>query len=212
MGWLIAPVDIYCERLGPAFWAEPINAISNASFFIAAWLLLGSLSPTQQTYRQDRLIVCLIALVGICSLLFHTAGDRLGLILDISGIMLFVHAYLYLCLRRMLGWSRKHSALLLVLFFCCLMSMEAVPAAYNFNGSVAYFPCVAVIGWMWKKTRNPTFLHAGLLLMLSLAFRTLDMAACPFLPIGTHFLWHLCNGAVLYLLGRTLIRHASPAN
>lgn len=34
---LFTPVDIYCERLGPSFWAEPFNAVTNASFLIAAW-------------------------------------------------------------------------------------------------------------------------------------------------------------------------------
>ena len=32
-------VDLYCERLGPGLLAEPLNAITNLAFFIAAWLL-----------------------------------------------------------------------------------------------------------------------------------------------------------------------------
>jgi hypothetical protein len=32
------PVDLYCERTDPSFWAEPINALSNLSFLLAAWL------------------------------------------------------------------------------------------------------------------------------------------------------------------------------
>ena len=31
-------IDAYCERLGPAFWAEPVNALTNAAFPIAAWV------------------------------------------------------------------------------------------------------------------------------------------------------------------------------
>jgi hypothetical protein len=31
-------VDNYCERTGAGFWAEPLNAISNASFLVAAAL------------------------------------------------------------------------------------------------------------------------------------------------------------------------------
>ena len=29
-------LDLYCERLGPGFWAEPLNAVSNAAFILAA--------------------------------------------------------------------------------------------------------------------------------------------------------------------------------
>ena len=33
--WL-TPIDSYCERLGPGFWAEPLNAAKNGAFLAAA--------------------------------------------------------------------------------------------------------------------------------------------------------------------------------
>ena len=33
--WL-TPVDNYCERIDPGFWAEPLNALSNTAFILAA--------------------------------------------------------------------------------------------------------------------------------------------------------------------------------
>ena len=47
----------------------------------------------------------------------------------------------------------------------------------------------------------------GGLLALSLAFRTIDAAVCPRLPVGTHFLWHLLNAAMLSWMIRVLVRH-----
>ena len=41
MNWS-EPLNLYCERLGPGLWAEPLNAVSNAAFFIAAALLFSS--------------------------------------------------------------------------------------------------------------------------------------------------------------------------
>ena len=35
MEWFEA-VDGYCERVDAAFWSEPINAVTNAAFLIAA--------------------------------------------------------------------------------------------------------------------------------------------------------------------------------
>ena len=32
-------IDVYCERVGPGLWAEPVNALTNAAFFLAGWLL-----------------------------------------------------------------------------------------------------------------------------------------------------------------------------
>jgi hypothetical protein len=44
-------MDVYCERVGPELLAEPLNAITNASFLLAAWAAwvlarrVGALSP-----------------------------------------------------------------------------------------------------------------------------------------------------------------------
>jgi hypothetical protein len=43
---------------------------------------------------------------------------------------------------------------------------------------------------------------------VSLVFRTVDEAVCTAIPIGTHFLWHVCNAIMLYLLLAALIRGA----
>jgi hypothetical protein len=33
--WL-TPIDNYCERFGPGFWMEPLNAATNGAFLAAA--------------------------------------------------------------------------------------------------------------------------------------------------------------------------------
>jgi len=33
-------IDGYCERLDPSFWSEPVNAVTNAAFVIAAIFVL----------------------------------------------------------------------------------------------------------------------------------------------------------------------------
>ena len=50
-------------------------------------------------------------------------------------------------------------------------------------------------------------MQAGGVFALSLGFRTLDAPLCGTLPLGTHFLWHLLNGLMLWLLLRALILH-----
>jgi len=41
---LCAAVDHYCERTSSAFDAEPLNALTNAAFLVAAWGA-GTFSP-----------------------------------------------------------------------------------------------------------------------------------------------------------------------
>ncbi len=45
MEWFTG-IGLYCERVGPEFWAGPINAISNLSFVITA--LWGGSSARQR--------------------------------------------------------------------------------------------------------------------------------------------------------------------
>ena len=51
---------------------------------------------------------------------------------------------------------------------------------------------------------------AGALFVLALVFRSIDQAMCPTFPYGTHFLWHLLNAVVLYLLLRAAILARGP--
>jgi hypothetical protein len=47
---------------------------------------------------------------------------------------------------------------------------------------------------------------------VSLALRSVDLAACDAFPLGTHFVWHVLNAAVLYVLLRTAIKEAAMEN
>ncbi len=57
-------------------------------------------------------------------------------------------------------------------------------------------------------------LGAAVVFALSMSARTLDWELCQATawggrPIGTHFLWHLLNATVLYVLVRTAILHGA---
>ncbi len=41
-------------------------------------------------------------------------------------------------------------------------------------------------------------------------FRSIDLSMEPVLPCGTHFLWHLLNGRVFFLIMKTIILNATP--
>jgi hypothetical protein len=45
------------------------------------------------------------------------------------------------------------------------------------------------------------------LLTLSLTARSLDMALCDSIPVGTHFLWHLLNALMLGWMIEVWRRH-----
>ncbi|WP_299134044.1 hypothetical protein [uncultured Amaricoccus sp.] len=45
------------------------------------------------------------------------------------------------------------------------------------------------------------------MLSLSLVFRSVDQLVCPVFPVGTHFFWHMLNGAMLGWMIVVLARH-----
>jgi hypothetical protein len=56
------------------------------------------------------------------------------------------------------------------------------------------------------ESRSTVSAVAGAIFALSLSLRALDRDVCAYVPVGTHCLWHLLNGLVLYLVSRTMIR------
>jgi hypothetical protein len=92
---------------------------------------------------------------------------------------------------------------------------RATPPGF-FNGSGPYLPALAAsaIVSLWLKARThpaaETILAASAVLLVSIFFRTVDLLVCPWLPVGTHFVWHLLNGLVLALYLEAAIRYGEP--
>jgi hypothetical protein len=202
-------IDIYCERLAPGLLAEPLNAFSNISFFVAAvaiWRL---------AYRQNKiptgiwiLIIFAIA-IGIGSSLFHTFATQWAMVLDIVPILLFQIWYIWLYSRRVVGMVSVTSGVFLTgFFFASNFSRQFTDI---FNGSLAYAPVFLILTglgiyhYQYLKRDRWVLLAAAGVFSLSLFFRTLDSSICPYFSLGTHFLWHLLNGGLLYLSARGLI-------
>jgi hypothetical protein len=213
---LFAYVDNYCERTAAGLLNEPLNALTNASFLIAAWMLLALYRAGSQKDREAEGLIACIALVGFGSLTFHTAANTLAMMADVFPIVIFTCYYLWLAFRRLIGWNSLAAFAGVVAFLLIGAKMDSVPPEYSFNGSVAYFPCLAAliaIGWHLRRRRHaaaPLLLKAAGVFTASLTFRSMDMLVCAQLAIGTHFLWHSLNGYVLYLLGRSVMKPAAP--
>ncbi len=212
MDWT-APIDIYCERLGPDFWAEPINAITNLGFLIAA---AYGFATQRRAGRIDPAVTTLIALVaaiGIGSFLFHTFANRWSALADVIPITLFIYIYLGLALRRFFGLSWLAAVALLLAFFVFNLLAERLLAPL-ISGSAAYVPALLamlVCGGVLTAWRHPAgryLLMAGGVFLVSLTVRTLDLPLCDAAPLGIHWAWHLLNAVTLAVLLKAAV--ASP--
>ncbi|MGB7325375.1 MAG: ceramidase domain-containing protein [Rubripirellula sp.] len=195
-------VDFYCERCSDAFWAEPLNALSNVSFLIAAALAYRLARRQSRLTRPVVAMIVMACLVGIGSFTFHTFATRATQVMDILPIFAFQVYFLWLYLVRFLAWNRISATVGCVGFLATNLAMIGLPPWLN--GSMIYAPTYVLIGAMTvyhNLARLPATGWMVTLLIsfsLSLCCRTIDMAVCQSWPLGTHFLWHLINGLVLF--------------
>jgi len=217
MNWS-EPLNLYCERLGPGRWAEPLNAVSNAAFFIAA---LAAFVLWRRAGGRDTpaLLLILVTLaIGIGSTIFHTVATRGAILLDIIPIAIFIAGYLVLVWRRYLKFGLASAIAALVIFEVISFTLPKVTPPEFLNRSVPYFPAllmlIVVAGMVQGTARRANspeattahwlWIAAGLF-TASFFLRSIDLAVCRFFPFGTHFIWHCLNAAVLYVLLRAAI-------
>ncbi len=203
----MAVIDLYCERLGTGPLAEPLNAITNGAFLVAAWRLERLARRGGAGDRGVLALATLALAIGIGSGLFHTIATGWALAADVIPILLFQLLFLLLYLRRRAGLAPLPAAGLCLAFLLACLAVRGLPPLLN--GSLVYAPTLAVLALLaWHQRRSQeSWLLVGTtgLFSLSLLLRSLDNALCPLWPIGTHLFWHLLNAAVLVLSGRALV-------
>jgi hypothetical protein len=223
----------YCERgSDPAFWAEPVNAVTNGAFIVAALFAARALmgKPAGTRGVAEGCLVALILAMGAGSFLFHTFATRWASLTDTAPIGIFMLAYLAYALRRLLGFDWVLVAAGLLAFIGALYlageaqcrpgHLPVTIAAHGacLNGTAGYVPALAALAaiavalaarghpaWRFLAAASAVFLA-------SMTFRTVDWDVCDATlvaghRVGTHFLWHLLNATTLYILVMAGIRH-----
>lgn len=216
MHWTQA-VDLYCERTDPSFWSEPLNALSNVAFLLAAGFVLRVARRTAEGPAWDAVaFAALIALVAAGSFLFHTLATVWAEWLDVLFILVFIYVFLARFLARVAGLRWRGVAVGLVAYGLASKALTAPFAPGSFSGSYSYLPpLLALTGLAWFARRRADagakrLALAALAFAISLALRTVDLGWCDAWPPGTHFVWHCLNALVLYLAATALLGERLP--
>lgn len=212
-------VTHYCERTGGMFWGEPLNALTNLAFLVAAIILLRRLHREGKVTFPNwdiQLLILLIIATGIGSFLWHTLAVHWAHAADVIPILLFINAYILSALYRLAGLTHRLVIPLFLLYHLFNMGLQWTLPVDFLQGSIFYLPTLLTLYtlalYLYRQSHASALqlAAAALLFTLSLTLRTLDNALCPLWPWGTHFIWHLLNAIVLYLLVRALILSPGP--
>ena len=202
-------IDLYCERIGAGLLAEPINLVTNAAFFVAAWAAWSLARRSHDLAPGIWLLIALSLAIGTGSALFHVFATGWARILDEVPVLLFQLWYLWLYARRIMRLRIVLAAAAIAAYVAAALFSRQFP--HLLNGSLVYAPALILLPglglyhFLQHKAGRFLLLATTGVFLVALVFRSIDEAACPYIPIGTHFLWHVLIAVVLYLSMRALI-------
>ena len=198
-------INVYCERTDASFWSEPLNAVSNLAFVIAAYFAYLAYRVHVETPQKTSLILILcLVIIGMGSFAFHTFANRLTGLMDVLPIgitILLFYGFTLINVFKMKWW------LVLVAFAYFPLGYWGVslPVFDDLGASAMYVPALlmliglAIIAVM-KDIHSAHFLiMAFFIFTTSLLFRMADEFVCAHFSYGTHYMWHILNAATLYL-------------
>ncbi len=221
----------YCERgTNEALLAEPVNALSNVAFLLAALagFFIVLRRPPEERNADQFLLPVLVLFIGLGSLAFHLYANQASALADVVPISVFMLVYLGLALNRFLGVPPAWTTLLVIGFTAIVAialqvrcgegvigftGLDAEGVKPCFNGSLFYFPALAaliVVGLILFEREHKAarwLLWAAAILTVSVTLRSLDLALCDKVvfegrKLGTHAAWHVLNALALFLLLR----------
>ncbi len=226
-----ADIFRYCERgENTAFWAEPLNALSNLAFFIAAvWFGRQTPQPAKADQRALVALAGLAGCVGLGSAAMHTFATGWSQVADVGSIGGFMLAALAVVVRRGLLLSPLATGLVCVTYLGAMavaavvsevMGCRPPVAAFVMlrglsvrcaNGGLAYVPALVALllcGALLAKRHGCAarwLIAAAILFGLGFTARTMDVFVCPLASFGTvrltgHALWHLAMASVVACL------------
>jgi len=198
---------IYCETghswLGMA---EPVNTITNAAIIIAAYLAYRYVRKSRVGFSGDLVVlIFLLASVGIGSTLWHGLRTRWALQLDWIPGVLFLLVFSMLWMRQLFGWiaavlgtiAMVAAAILSVRYsWAYFDTLRNVSPNLRFTPAFATITVFAVgmVAGTARKYGSEAAMQGVVILSCGVGaavFRSIDLIVCPYIPFGTHFLWHL---------------------
>jgi len=213
---------IYCET-GHAWlgMAEPVNTITNAAIIIAAYFAYRYVKKSRVGFSADLvLLIFLLAAVGIGSTLWHGLRTMWALQLDWIPGVLFLLVFTALWFRQLFGWAAGIGGAILMYgatVASVAFTWRTFGDLHGATTNLRFVPGFAVITLFAlglvaataRKYGSKAGTQGAIILSCGIGAavaRSIDLIVCPYVPMGTHFLWHLLLSTASFLGILLLVR------
>ncbi len=207
-----------CERTALGPYAEPLNVLSSFAFIFVAVAIFRHYRGHEDLHGKWKgdvhLLTFLTLVIGINSVAFHAFPTPLTELADTLTIVGFILIYFWSMLFR-IGRTTIFQATVCFIAFVGFSHILVHQFPRALNDSIGYLSSmIALIGiavYLYLKARPSAvhFLLAAIVGVVSLFCRAIDREVCAMVPTGTHFVWHLCNALLIYILLRQLVRNVN---
>lgn len=197
--------------LARSFPVEPWNTVSNLATTLCVvywlWALRGR-------YREHPLVTCALPCLFTASVgatLYHgLRSSRVFLFLDFVPNLVLGALLVFVFWRRYVQSAWRALFVLLGVAGARGVMAATLPAQISLNVGNALIFVAALVPVVPLLARTHwhavgTLLLAAASFALAIVARTLDPWSEPYLPMGSHFLWHVFGGLGTFLLIRFLV-------
>lgn len=210
---ILQPIDggpLYAETDLIAFISEPWNAISSLAIVLPSLYWAFKLKWDIRNYPFLYFLMPLLALGGTGSLLYHAFRSSNFLlwmdVLPTAIVTISVSIYFW---DRILPKRWLAISVVVPFIFMRFAILEyyggqfAINLNYFITGFIIFFPILFHLSKHQYKHLGSIIISV-FFLVISLLFRKIDFTMAEFLPMGSHFLWHIFSGIGAFYLAKYL--------
>jgi hypothetical protein len=207
-----------CERHASGWMAEPLNVLSSFAFMIVAVAIFRFYKRHEDLERRwiwdIHVLTFLCFIIGVNSIIFHAFPTPTTELMDTLAIVLFIVIYFWSVLFR-IGRCNLFQAGVCFIAFVGFSHILVHQFPRALNDSIGYLSSmmalIAIAVHLYLKARPSSthFMMAALIGVCSLFSRVIDRDICTTFSFGSHFVWHVLNATLLYILLRQLVRNVN---
>ncbi len=207
-----------CERSAPGVWAEPLNVLSSLVFMIVAVAIYRHYHRHEDLIKKwiwdIHALTFITFLIGFNSVAFHLFPNPYTELADKLTIVLFIVLYFWAVLFRVMRCTIFQAGIAFVAFvgFSHILVHQFSGAMNDSIGYLSTMIALIVIAvYLHLKARPSSshFMLAAIIGVVSLFCRAIDREICGMFPIGSHFMWHVLNATLMYIVLKQLVRNVN---